>query len=76
MLIIPSTLTWCAVTGVNSPRDEAPERGVEGLEVEGENRAGALGREARDEAVPHLAARAGDENDGAAHQATVTRVSR
>ena len=58
-------------------RDEAGERRLEGLEVQREDRAVSFGREARDEAVPHLAARARDEDDGGAtHQATVTPFSR
>jgi hypothetical protein len=57
-------------------RDVAGELLLEGLEVEREDRPGAFRRETRDETVPHLAARAGDEDDGPTHQATVTPFSR
>ena len=52
---------------MNSRCDEPPELGLEGLEVQRDDRTRAGGREAGDEAVTDLAAGAGDENDGFAH---------
>ena len=94
---MPSTLTWCAVTGVNSERvvhrvdlelrhdaleqrvieDRARElalhpvrqRRLQRVDVEGDDRALAAGRQPLDEAVADLPAGAGNEDNRFANHA-------